>query len=145
MKTRMTVFLFLGLFVVLFLGVSLGAVWQFAVPSSEWVRVGPVADFPPAEAPYPLRHGEIGLIYIVNIRGDILVLFARDPHLVGQTVNWAPFANRFIDPSTGSHYWLDGSFDTRFMPNGPEPMDLERFPVKVEGGLIWIDRSGIGR
>lgn len=44
--------------------------------------------------------------------------------------------HRFEDPSTGSRFALDGTW--RF---GPATRNLDRYPVKIEDGQIWIETS----
>lgn len=144
MKTRSISIVVLAGAVLLFVSIALFSIRHFAMPRPDWAAAGPAADYPPGDSPYPLRINGAPLIWIVNIQGDILALSAKDPHPQGQVVEWSPEVKRFIDPLTGSNYWLDGSFDTRFLPDGPAKMDLLRYPVKVEDGILWVELSGIG-
>ena len=123
-----------------FLTIVLVLLWSYGRPHENWINAGPVTDYPPSESPYLIR--TTITLYIVNIRGDLIALDAKDPHRYGHIVNWHLEENRFIDPNTGSNYWMDGSFDTRFLPDGPEPMNLERLPLKIQDGTIWILMPG---
>lgn len=136
MSNRFGGFVFLAVAGLAFLLIAIALLRSFGRPPEQWINAGPVTEFPPSESPYLLRNTPP--VYIVNIRGDLIALSGKDPHRYGQIVDWYPEENRFIDPVTGSNYWLDGSFDIRFLPDGPEQLDMERFPIKIQDGILWI-------
>ena len=79
-------------------------------------------------------------IWLVRLEdGEVLALFSRDRHL-GQSVerfNWPPGLD---DPTYGSPNGGAFSLDGRSL-NGPAARDLDRFPVRVEDGLVRIDTT----
>lgn len=79
------------------------------------------------------------LFHVVRLDdGGVRALYAKDPHL-GCWVPWRPdfeFEGRrgwFRNPCHGETYDITG----RRIP-GPSPRDLDRFPVRVEGGRVIV-------
>ncbi len=52
----------------------------------------------------------------------------------GYPVNWVPERGRFEDPALGSAWNREGVYLF-----GPDPRDLDRFPVAIEDGLVLIE------
>ena len=60
------------------------------------------------------------------------VFLARSPHM-GCLLKWSGEAGRFEDPCTGSHFSMDGSYES-----GPAPRSLDELPVEVRDQMIWV-------
>ena len=65
--------------------------------------------------------------------GTFTVLYTRST-FHGFAVNWVAEDNLFEDPVLGSRWYRDGRYR-----EGPDPRDLDRFPVSVENGQAIID------
>jgi hypothetical protein len=65
--------------------------------------------------------------------GKFTAFFARST-FHGYPVNWVPEHDRFEDPSLGSTWNREGQYLF-----GPDPRDLDRFPVTIESGQVFIE------
>lgn len=76
--------------------------------------------------------------YTVYVRRDEAGVMAIDPactHL-GCRVRYQTDKHRFVCPCHGGVFNDDGT-----NKSGPPPKPLERHPVKVENGKIWVERE----
>lgn len=116
------------------LAVGLVAIFvYFALPGRDWTVIGSIADFPPSETPYEVR--EPVHVYLVNDGERIVVLDPLYRATGGYIVKWYAPEQSFIDPSTGAWFDLYGE-PARWAERG-----LDRYPVKMDDGEIWVDLS----
>jgi cytochrome b6-f complex iron-sulfur subunit len=121
------------------------ALFILALPrSSTRFTIGQAKDFPPGSVQavnLPDNFVDPLVISITApkvwvVRDDVgtfTVLYARST-FHGLAVNWVAEDNLFEDPVLGSRWDRDGSYR-----EGPDPRDLDRFPVSVENGQAIID------
>lgn len=122
-----------------------GMVLVFALPRNPvGILLGPIANFPPdsvkdvnlpADFADPLAISQTSpRVWVVRDEaGTFTVFFARSTYH-GRPVNWVPQRNRFEDPTLGSAWSRSGEY-----LSGPDPRDLDRFPVIQENGQLFID------
>jgi hypothetical protein len=65
--------------------------------------------------------------------GMFTAFFARSTYH-GRPVNWVPEHDRFEDPTLGSAWSRTGEY-----LSGPDPRDLDRFPVVLENGQLFAE------
>lgn len=109
-------------------------VW-YAFPRPEYLPVGELSDFPPGSPPYPIFQDGLSL-YLVDTGSELVAFDRHTPHHTRVILEWVPLTHRFEDPLTGSRFSLDGTWLL-----GPATRNLDRYPVKVEDGQIWIETS----
>ena len=121
----------LGLLTALLLGML---VW-YALPRPEYLLAGELFDFSPDPTPSPIFQEGLSL-YLVNTGSELVAFDRHTPHHTRVLFEWAPMNHRFEDPLTGSRFALDGTWLL-----GPATRNLDRYPVTVEDGQIWIETS----
>lgn len=109
----------------------------------DWVRLGPVADFPVNETrvvdfPNPTSEpldGATGktAAYVRRLEGDRFLVMAVNCTHLGCPVSWFPAAGLFLCPCHGGVYYEDGE-----RASGPPPHGLYRYDYRVEGGQLMI-------
>jgi len=120
----------------------------------QWVDLGDVSQFPAGETRYAtfmnpwtaptdgltsktgcwVRHvAGSSSAATAPVAGDFQVFAVNCAHL-GCPVRWFPQSRLFMCPCHGGVYYEDGSRAKR-----PPPRGLFPYPVKVEGGHLWID------
>ncbi len=70
--------------------------------------------------------------FIVNTGGELFALSPVCTHL-GCLVSWHRPKGRFLCPCHGGQYDMEGK-----VVKGPPPAPLNRLPMKVEGGKVYI-------
>jgi menaquinol-cytochrome c reductase iron-sulfur subunit len=122
----------------------IGGTRKKAAPADhEWVRLGPVAQFPEGEtrlATYrnPFRHPWDGATadipcWVRRIARDRFQVFAINCAHLGCPVRWFPQSGLFLCPCHGGAYYEDGA-----LAAGPPPRGLFEHQYKVEGGALHI-------
>lgn len=125
------------------------ALFRFAMPRGHEFSLGPAARFPPAAVPYPIDLGG-SPAYLANTGDEILVFHWRTPATTRCRYRWAEYefgdypelsrAEAFLDPCSGARFALDGRCIF-----GPAERGLDRFPVRLIGGQIYVDLSRVIR
>ncbi len=111
---------------------------RLALPRPEWVAIGRLADFPPAEQPYEVFSPVYA--FVVNDGSQFLVLEPMNRSPKGVNVHWIAGEQAFIDPVRGSHFDLLGIPIRPFEHNYPvENQSLPRYEIKIEGEVLYID------
>lgn len=121
--------------------------FQFALPRSRFVNLGPVSQFSPQTPTYmPITPQEQPIfLWVVNEDGVIHVFDARSTHSFARDKNcivkwvqesqpWNSNKNYFADPCVGGVWNLDGTYQW-----GPAPRDLDWYITEVRDGELWID------
>ena len=67
--------------------------------------------------------------------GGFLALHRKCTHL-GCTVSWLPDERRFACPCHASAFSVQGR-----VLSAPAPRPLDRFPVSVNGGIVFVDTT----
>jgi menaquinol-cytochrome c reductase iron-sulfur subunit len=139
----------MGSFIALILGGS-GA-FYFLSPAwrskkEDWVEVGPVDAIKtgdPVKLDYVKRKMDgwnviesPSSVWIVEQKGEWV---AYDPHCthLGCPYRWDSAQQKFLCPCHGAVFSKDGT-----VVSGPPPKPLNRFPAKVEGGIIYVLPEG---
>ncbi|UCH60815.1 MAG: hypothetical protein JSV61_04865 [Anaerolineales bacterium] len=113
-------------------------VLRLALPGAEWVAVGGLADFPPAEQPYEVFSPVH--VFVVNDGSQLLVLDPLNQVPRGFNVRWHAEERAFIDPNRGTEFDLRGMPKRRYgYAQPPEKQSLPRYAIKIEGDLLYID------
>ncbi len=145
------VFLF-ALLVILGVALTLSAIY-FWPDQNDGINLGSIDDFVPSSVTTSAEHG----FHLVRLDSSEFLAFSMiDPHssvaYAGRAdagdcqVAWRPDMYTqgkegwFRDTCSGSTYDLDG---TRVF--GPSPRDLDRHPVTVEDGNVYVDTSTVNR
>src|SRR5690606_20049981 len=107
-------YLLVGLLVLL-VGVGVVVAYHCSVPQAQWVTLGDVDQFPPAQ-PVRVDIGE-AVVWVVNLGEDFIVLraIANDPARC--RIDWEVGNERFADPCRGTRYTMAGIYAL----NGPPP------------------------
>jgi cytochrome b6-f complex iron-sulfur subunit len=92
--------------------------------------LGPVDDFPLGSVT-PVTNGRFYLVRQTD--GGFLALYQKCTHL-GCAVPWEPELGRFVCPCHASTFETDGE-----VINPPAPRPLDRFPVTIEDGVVYVD------
>ncbi len=116
----------------------------FALPRSQSrVMIGTTDSFPlnsiqavdlPSDFADPLAISQTApRVWVIRDGvGKFTAFFARST-FHGRAVSWVPERGRFEDPSLGSAWSREGEY-----LSGPDPRDLDRFPVTVGNGQVYI-------
>lgn len=96
--------------------------------------VGQLDEFPPGSVT-PFNSGRFYLVRLQD--GGVLALYRKCTHL-GCAVPWDQTAGQFICPCHASAFEADGA-----VINPPAPRPLDRFPVKIENGVITVDTGTV--
>jgi len=81
----------------------------------------------------PFRDGGFYLVRLED--GGFLALHRKCTHL-GCTVSWLPDERRFACPCHASAFSVQGR-----VLSAPAPRPLDRFPVSVNGGIVFVDTT----
>ncbi|MEP0766915.1 MAG: Rieske (2Fe-2S) protein [Fimbriimonadia bacterium] len=113
--------------------------------SGKWIPIANAAEVPSGEmkeVTFSVRVEDGFMVadrkYTLYLRRDADGVIALDPactHL-GCRVRYQPEKNRFLCPCHGGVFDEAGK-----VVSGPPPRPLERAPVKVEDGRIWVYRE----
>lgn len=108
-------------------------------PRPTYIRVGDATDFPHkmiGPGIYPVSFENVRL-YLVNTGSEFIAFDRHTPYdRQGCIFMWVSMTGRFEDPCTGAKFAPDGAWLA-----GPTSRNLDRFPVKVEDGQIWVNTS----
>ena len=127
---------------VIMVGVVFLILFQFSFLRPQFVFVGHSSEFANPSTPVKLSAETLNeniWVWVVQTGDAIQVFNARTPQY-GCFINWQPVTSGlkapgyFIDPCTGSSFFIDGAYRL-----GPSPRGLDSFPVKVQDGKVWID------
>jgi hypothetical protein len=122
------------------LAISLWLLLRFALPKPDWVEIGKLSDYPPADEPYQINDPEY--VFLLNDGWTILVLDPSNRLPGSYPVGWNTIEKIFIDPSRGSWFNKYGLPIRRVSVNAiVEQQSLPRYPVNISGGVILFDRS----
>jgi hypothetical protein len=96
-----------------------------------WVTVGALSD---------VKHQGVAFdrsvnVFIVADTDSLIAVLGEDPHL-GERVYYCPSSGWFQDPTGGSRFDHSG-----FYRLGPAPRGLDRVAVRIEHGLVSVNRS----
>ncbi len=115
--------------------------------AAAWVALGPRAGLLPegGDAAAPRRvaftHRKLvgyverdvrGSAWIASVGGELRAYDPRCTHL-GCSYSWSDESRRFECPCHGGRFTLDGT-----VVDGPPPRPLDRLPLKVEGGTVFV-------
>ena len=112
----------------------------------DWIQVGPVDSIKegdPIKLDYVKRKKDgweviesPSSVWVMLQRGEWV---AYDPHCthLGCPYRWDAGKQAFLCPCHGGVFSKDGS-----VVSGPPPKPLQRYPVKVEGGFIYVLPEG---
>ena len=81
----------------------------------------------------PFRDGGFYLVRLED--GGFLALHRKCTHL-GCTVSWLPDERHFACPCHASAFSMRGG-----VLSAPAPRPLDRFPVSVNGGIVFVDTT----
>ena len=139
MNKRILLSFFMISGIVIFGLASIAVLYGYALPPPNWVNLGPVANYPPRDAPYFVR-GEKP-VFVVNMGEKILVLVAVPPHPKSCLARWMVEDSKFLEPCLGSQFRLDGTYIL-----GPSPRSMDQYEFKIENGvlLVNVDRKILG-
>ena len=98
--------------------------YNYSVPTSEGRFTVETSD----EVLFPT------MVWIVDTSDDSAptVFLARSPHW-GCLIEWSKERQRFLDPCDGSRWDRTGQYE-----EGPAPRDMDRLPVEVRDGMLWV-------
>jgi hypothetical protein len=96
-----------------------------------WVTVGPLSD---------MKHQGVAFdrtvnVFVVADTETLIAFVAESPHL-GERVYYCPSSGWFQSPGDGSRFDHSG-----FYRLGPAPRGLDRVGVRIEHGLVSVNRS----
>jgi nitrite reductase/ring-hydroxylating ferredoxin subunit len=111
-----------------------GAIVMFALPRPKYEQLGSIEDYPARDQPYDLLQ-ERGY-YLVNSGAEIMAINPNAPRKAGCRVYWDEELGRFSDPCFGTIFNLAGEY-----LNGPPSPPLGRYPVRVEGHMVWVSTN----
>jgi Rieske Fe-S protein len=74
-----------------------------------------------------------GRFYVTASSGALVALYQKCPHL-GCRVPFCDNSGRFECPCHGSKYNIRGEYI-----EGPAPRGMDRFPIKIDGGRVFVD------
>jgi cytochrome b6-f complex iron-sulfur subunit len=96
------------------------------------IAVGHLTDFTSDSATYVSD----GRLYVANAGGkELFALSQKCPHL-GCRVPYCQTSGRFECPCHGSIYDIAGEYIS-----GPAPRGMDRFPLSLEGDVVFVDTS----
>lgn len=133
-------------FIIAVLLLGLVVAWmlaRFAMPGSQVVDIGPLAEFPPSMQPHEV-HDPVHL-FVVNDGNQLIVLDPLNHVPGGYLVHWYSPDKVFIDPSRGTWFDLYGLPVRHFaLYDLVEQQGLMRYPVTLEGDRILVNISHSG-
>jgi len=96
------------------------------------VVAGPVARF----APESVTAFPAGRFYLARLADGGFVALSRVCTHLGCTVPWDAAAKRFVCPCHASSFAISGA-----VLSPPAPRGLDRYPVRIENGIVKVDTS----
>ena len=124
-------------------GYLLGPALKNRADNSQWIALGPLADFPVGETrlatfrnPITTKwDGETGNVpcWVRRISQDAFQVFAINCAHLGCPVRWFPQSGLFLCPCHGGAYYADGA-----RASGPPERGLFEYDYKVVGGNLMI-------
>jgi cytochrome b6-f complex iron-sulfur subunit len=78
-----------------------------------------------------------GRFYVTASSGALVALYQKCPHL-GCRVPFCERSGRFECPCHGSKYNIRGEYI-----EGPAPRGMDRFPIKIDGGQVFVDTVAV--
>lgn len=118
------------------LGFVMASVMRFTLPQVVLTEVGPVEDFPLSDKPYEI-HTDEGMFFLVNTGEELIAHHPVYPRRPSCAIRWRSEERRFIDPCSGTQFWLNGSYIS-----GP-PASMQRYALVVEEGVVRVDLSRV--
>jgi menaquinol-cytochrome c reductase iron-sulfur subunit len=114
----------------------------------QWVSVGPADRFAvgdtilvsfenPSASPWAGVTGKTGA-WVRRVGDSNFIAFVLNCSHLGCPVRWEASPKLFICPCHGSVYYEDGT-----VAAGPAPFPLQRFRVRVRGGLVELESRPI--
>ncbi len=98
------------------------------------VDAGPVTDYLEENT---VQYFLNGRFYVTSYQGGLRALYQKCPHL-GCRVPFCETSDRFECPCHGSVYNVLGEYIA-----GPAPRGLDRFPIEIRDGHVWVDTSTV--
>jgi cytochrome b6-f complex iron-sulfur subunit len=95
------------------------------------LNAGSASDYPDGTVKYFLD----GRFYVTSSDGNLVALFQKCPHL-GCKVPFCDSSGQFECPCHGSRYNIRGEYIA-----GPAPHGMDRFPIKIDGGQVFVDTT----
>jgi cytochrome b6-f complex iron-sulfur subunit len=95
------------------------------------LSAGNAADYPEGTVTYFLD----GRFYVTSSSGNLVALYQKCPHL-GCKVPFCDSSGQFECPCHGSRYNIRGEYIA-----GPAPHGMDRFPIKIDGGRVFVDTT----
>jgi cytochrome b6-f complex iron-sulfur subunit len=95
------------------------------------LNAGSASDYPEGTVKYFLD----GRFYVTSSDGNLVALYQKCPHL-GCKVPFCDSSGQFECPCHGSRYNIRGEYIA-----GPAPHGMDRFPIKVDGGQVFVDTT----
>jgi len=111
----------------------------YATPRPDYLTLGPVSDYPPADRPYLIQvEQHEPPLWLVNMGSELRVFHPATPERMRMPCQytWATITNRFEDPCSGSKFSLTGD-----RIDGPAPRSLDQYRVTIQRGQIRVERS----
>jgi cytochrome b6-f complex iron-sulfur subunit len=78
-----------------------------------------------------------GRFYVTASSGALVAVYQKCPHL-GCRVPFCESSGRFECPCHGSKYNIRGEYI-----EGPAPRGMDRFPIKIDGGQVFVDTVAV--
>ena len=104
--------------------------WSPSAKGPSRLSLGPLAGFPPGEARTVVLRGEP--VLAVHGPGGVVAVSSRCTHF-SCLVRWNDEAGEIRCPCHGGRFDASGE-----VLGGPPPRALERVPVSVEEGEVWV-------
>jgi Rieske Fe-S protein len=125
------------------IGYLLGPALKNRTDNSQWIRLGPLTDFPVGQTrlaafrnPITTRwDGETGNIpcWVRRVSQEKFQVFAINCAHLGCPVRWFPQSGLFLCPCHGGAYYADGS-----RASGPPERGLFEYDYKIAGDSLMI-------
>ncbi len=114
-------------------GLLAWAILRFSLPRPARVNAGAASDYAPGGEPR-LFWQDGTPFYVVNAEGELLALYAVSSRGVRCRIRWDAEHKWFVDPCYGSRMTIGGVYE-----GGGPPLDMQRLPLQVEKGQVWIE------
>ncbi|MBI3431114.1 MAG: nitrite reductase small subunit NirD [Hydrogenophilales bacterium] len=106
---------------------------------NKWLDVCAMADIPKLGARV-LRHGDFDIAVFRNADDEVFALEDRCPHKGGPLSQGIVHGKRVTCPLHNWNVELDSGCAV-----APDEGCAREFPIKVEGGRVWLDLAAIDR
>ena len=104
---------------------------QSSAASGGVLGAGSASEYPEGTVKYFLD----GRFYVTSSDGNLVALYQKCPHL-GCKVPFCDSSGQFECPCHGSRYNIRGEYIA-----GPAPHGMDRFPIKIDGGQVFVDTT----